>query len=197
MHSKSLIEDEELLRSLQKGSVDAFNILYREYSEEIAYKIRRLVKLELAVEEIHQDVFIRFWNHRDRLVSDTNIKAYLYTITKNLVVDFYRKSAKDKVIQQELIHYIQESYDHIEGLLFEKEGNELLNKIISELPVQRQKVYRMIKMEGKTYADAAAYFEVSLSTIKDHMAKSSQFIKTTLKEKYPDLLIYLIIASYF
>lgn len=197
MYDLPLRNADDMLSSLRSGDIEAFNTLYSRYSEIIAYKLKRLIKLSSVVEEIHQDVFIKFWNHREQIEDGTNIEAYLNTIARNLVIDFYRKAARDKEIQQELISYFEDSYEHIESLLFEKENDELLNKIISKLPIQRQRVYRMIKIEGKSYAEAASYFNVSLSTIKDHMAKSSQFVKNTIIAKYPDLLIFLIISTIF
>lgn len=197
MNFKPLSDDIYLLGLLKSGDESAFDVIYDTYAELLARKLETLVKLPDIVEEIHQDIFIRFWNHRNNIDDDTNIKAYLFTIARNLVIDFYRKAAKDRVLQLELREHIKWSYDHIEPLIHAKETSDLLEMIISQLPQRRQQVFRMIKIDGKSYAETAQYFGVSISTVKDHMARASRFIKSYLHTHHPDILFYIATAIVF
>ncbi|WP_159638863.1 RNA polymerase sigma factor [Sphingobacterium composti Ten et al. 2007 non Yoo et al. 2007] len=189
--------DRDILQAIKNGDKNSFDCLYHKYADILAYKINRLVKLPDAVQEIHQDVFIKFWSHRERIDSETNLKAYLFTIARNLVFDFYRKASKDQMLKSELISSIDFSYNHIDALIESKEAFEVLDSIIEELPTQRQKVFRLIKIEGKTYEEASQIFNVSTSTIKDHMAKSNVYIKHKIKSQYPELLLKSIISIIF
>lgn len=190
------IDERELLLRLRDGDHIAFRTIYDVYADVLIYKLHKLIKIDTAVEELHQDTFMRLWNARAHLDENTNLKAYLFTIARNLAIDFYRKAAKDKVLERQLALHIQLSYDHIEPLLQNKETRQLLDELIAQLPPQRQKVFRMIKVEGRSYEEASQHFGVSMSTIKDHMAKSSQFLKQQLSQNYPHitfaLLAYLI-----
>lgn len=188
-------EDKELLQGLRDGDSMAFDAVYSKYADLMAMKLHRLIKLPEVVEELHQDVFMRLWNHRAKLDEHTNIRAYLFTIARNLAIDFYRKAAKDKELEQQLVQHISLSYDHIEPLLQYKETQVLLEQLISTLPPKRQEVFRMIKLEGRSYEEASNHFGVSMSTIKDHMAKSADFLKIQLRENYPHITFGL--ATYF
>lgn len=192
-----LSEDAEVLRLLKNGDSEAFDVIYDTYADLLASKLHKLVKLPNIVEELHQDVFIRFWNQRDTIDLNTNIKAYLLTIARNLIIDFYRKSAKDKALQIELAHHVEWSYNHIETFLSEKETRMIVEDIITKLPQQRQKVFRMVKIEGKSYAETADYFNVSLSTVKDHMAKSSDFVKQYVRDNHPEIFLFVAITIIF
>lgn len=187
-------DERELLQKLRDGDSSAFEQVYNLYAGPLAYKIHKLIKIQAVVEELHQDSFLRLWNSRKSLTEGTNLKAYLFTIAQNLSIDFYRKASKDKELEKQLAVHINLSYDHIEPLLSYKETSTILEQLISLLPPQRQKVFRLIKLEGKSYEEASVYFGVSISTIKDHMAKSSDFLKGKLSENYPHLLF--TIASY-
>lgn len=191
------IDETELLRRLREGDRVAFQMVYDRYADLLAYKLHKLIKLDAAVEELHQDVFVRLWNARGQLDEDVNIKAYLYTIAKNLSIDFYRKAAKNKELERQLALHIQLSYDHIEPLLNSKETKEVLEKLIAQLPPQRQKVFRMVRIDGKTYEETSQHFGVSVSTVKDHMAKSTQFLKQQLVENYPHIAFGLMAFSVF
>jgi RNA polymerase sigma-70 factor (family 1) len=190
------IDERKLLLQLRDGDHIAFRAIYDVYTDVLVYKLHKLIKIEAVVEELHQDTFMRLWNARTQLDENTNLKAYLFTIARNLAIDFYRKAARDKALERQLTLHIQLSYDHIEPLLQNKETVQLLDELIAQLPPQRQKVYRMIKVDGKSYQEASQHFGVSMSTIKDHMAKSSHFLKQQLSQDYPHitfgLLAYLI-----
>ncbi len=189
-------DEEELLNQLRQGDHAAFSAIYDLYADTLVYKLHKLIKIDTIVEELHQDTFMRLWNAREQLQENTQLKAFLFTIARNLAIDFYRKAAKDKELQRNLALHIQLDYDHIEPLLQQKETLLLLEELISKLPPQRQKIFRLIKMEGKSYEEAARHFDVSMSTIKDHMARSSQFLKQQLSQNYPHitfgLLAYII-----
>lgn len=189
------LDEKELLLRMQNGDTLAFDAIYRAYGEMIALRLQRLIKLPEHVEELHQDVFVRLWNHRLQLNPSTSIKAYLFTIARNLAIDFYRKTAKSKELEGQLLRHISLSYHHIDMLLNYKETQQIIEDVISKLPERRQEVFRMIKLEGRSYKEASHYFGVSMSTIKDHMEKSSAFLKTQLRVKYPDI-IFGIIAQF-
>lgn len=184
--------DLELLRMLQDGVEMAFDIIYDRYAGLLYSKLRKLVKLEIIIEEIHQDIFVRFWNSRSNLTADTNIQAYLFTITRNLVIDFYRKAAREKALQKQLLHHIESHYHHIEPILAYKETAQILEQLIRLLPPQRQTIFRMVKVEGKSYPEVAALCGISINTVKDHMKKSSHFIKSQMSKEFPHLLLSII-----
>ncbi|HEX7757159.1 MAG TPA: sigma-70 family RNA polymerase sigma factor [Niabella sp.] len=191
------INESELLKRLREGDARAFEQVYQLYAAMLAYKLHKLVKIPAVVEELHQDIFLKLWNSRSNLAATTNLKAYLFTIARNTAIDFYRKASKDKELEKQLVYHMSKAYDHIEPLINSKETLAALDHLISLLPPQRQRVFRLIKLEGKSYEEASAFFGVSISTIKDHMAKSADFLKGQLSKKYPDLLFGLVISMLF
>lgn len=195
MQVRPIYSDQELLQRMQQGDALAFDLIYQRYAKKLLSKLYRLIKVETVIEEIHQDIFVRLWNARTNLTDDINLQAYLYTIARNLTINFYKKAARDKELDRQLELSMEIVYDHIEPLMDYKETAQILEQVISLLPPQRQKVFRMIKIEGKSYQETSEHFGVSLSTVKDHMAKSADFLKHHLKNNYSQVLIG-IIASY-
>ncbi|WP_176141079.1 RNA polymerase sigma factor [Sphingobacterium nematocida] len=191
------IDDTELVLGLKKGEPWAYEEVYDQYADTLTYKLYRLVKRTEIVEELLQDTFLKLWNGRKNLTNETNIKAYLLVIAKNLAIDFFHRASKDKELERQLLLHVRVSYDHIQPLLEEKETLEVLEKLISQLPPQRQRVFRLIKLEGKTYEEASQYFGVSISTIKDHMAKSAVFLRDEIAKNHPEILFSLLVTLVF
>lgn len=86
-----------------------------------------------------------------------------------------------------------EHYDELAEYLDFKETNHFLMVSIEKLPIQRQKVFKYIKLEGKSYEEAAVEFNVSLSTIKDHMTRALRFLREELSSLNPTLLFLALL----
>lgn len=193
---KKTSEDERaLLLRLREGEYLAFNALYDFYAATVLLKLKKLVHIPEIAEELHQDVFMQLWSQRETLPIDVPIRAILFTKAKSLVYNFYRKAARDKNLYEQLIRTSTALYNQLEEQLDFKEANEVLLNTVAKLPPQRQKVFYAIKIEGKSYEEAAAEFGVSTSTIKDHMTRALQFIRTELSGEYPAALFLILTTT--
>ena len=170
--------DEALCTELpgNNGSA-AFSTLYERYSERLYYNILGLVKDELAAEELLQDVFLRLWQKRDNLKIEKGFANYLFTMSRNSVMDFFRKVKRDQKLYARLKAVATEHYTHIEEALLQKENQGILQEAIEQLSPMRKRVFELCKLDGLSYQEVADRLDISLSTVKDHMAKARQGIR--------------------
>lgn len=194
---KALPNDDEkaLLQRLREGDYAAFDAIYQSYARLVAYKLHKLVKIPEIVEELHQDIFLKVWAQRQHLGNEVSFKPYLLRMAGNASIDFFRKAAKDRKLEEQLMAQLSELYDQFEERIDFSEADQTVRQVIAKLPPQRQKVFILCKLEGKSYEYAAEHFGVSLSTIKDHMAKSMQFLRQELIDKYPSIVLLLLATA--
>lgn len=192
----SAIEEKGLLEKIKLGDTLAFEQLYNRYERRIFYNLLKLVRIKEVAAELHQDVFLRLWLNRGQLDPGRPLMAYLRQIAKNLAIDFYRKASRDQLLQEQLIQTMTELHDPVNDYIENKEIHDALERAISKLPAQRQQVFRLIKMENKSYEYAANHFGVSLSTIKDHMAKASRTLKEDLFTAESGVMMIALISAF-
>lgn len=77
------ISSQQLIKNIRQGDVAAFEILYKEYYIYLCLISEHIVKNPSDAEEIVSDVFIRFWNIREKIEITTSIKAYLIKAVYN------------------------------------------------------------------------------------------------------------------
>lgn len=184
-------DDKELLLLLKSGDEAAFEKIYKLCSPRLFGNIYRMVKSESAAQEILQETFIKIWNNHSIIDPERSFRSYLFKIAENNVYDFFRKVARDKKIQAQLAAVATEHYDHIEELLLKKENALMLQKAIDSLPPQRQQVFRLCKLEGKSYDEVSGQLGISLSTISDHIVKANKAVREYLLENM-DITIIII-----
>jgi len=184
----------ELLKRLQLGDQLAFEALYQNYSKEIYRKLVKMVKNVTLAEELTQDVFVKIWNKREVIAIDQPFRYYLLTLTNNIVNDFYRKVARDRKLQDEIIAASTELYNPTEDHIYYKESKELMDEAIDSLPPQQKLVFQMCKMEGKSYDEVSKLLGISTSTISNHIVKGTKSIKIYFFNQKKG---FLLVAMYF
>ena len=180
-----------LLSELKNGNEKAFEQIYHLYSPRLYGNIFKMLKSETETSEILQDVFIKIWDNRQNIDPDKSFRSYLFRIAENRVYDFFRKAARDREMQARLLAAATMEYEHIESAIFTKENSAILEKAISNLPPQRQKVFRLCKLEGKSYEEVGQLLGISASTISDHIVKATKSVKEYFFSN-PELLIVII-----
>ena len=69
----------------------AFKALFYRYYEPLFRFVARRLPAGEAPQDVVQDVFARLWQRRAAIKEDQPLKAYLYRIANNLLIDHYRK----------------------------------------------------------------------------------------------------------
>lgn len=172
------IDDESrLLDALRLGDAVAFEALYHHYSKPVFRKLVNMIKHIPLAEELTQDVFVKIWDKRAIIDMEKPFLFYLLTVANHTVSDFYRKAARVNRLQQEIISASAELYNPIEEQLFYKESRDILEKAIENLPTQQRLVFRLCKIDGKSYEEVSQLLQISTSTVSNHIVKATKSIK--------------------
>lgn len=169
------IDERKLLLLLRDGDGKAFESLYMRYAEKLSAQLFRLLKSWDEVEEALQQLFVKVWESRENIDSEKSFQAYLYRIASNIANDYYRKLSKDKKLATSVLQQITLLY-HPEQLTAQIQVDEELMHTIEKLPPQRKTVFKLCKLEGKSYAEVSRILSISEATIGDHIAKANRFI---------------------
>lgn len=177
MDTPALQNEQEILAGLIDGSEKCFTIIYRHYSPRLYYKLLKLVKSDVLARDILQDVFLAVWKCRSQVDIEKSFRSYLFRIVANKTYDIYRKSSKDKKLQKQLITNSPVQVGSIEADINSKEITCLLNRAIESLPTKRKIIFKLCKLDGKSYDEISRQLGISASTVTDHIVKANLFIR--------------------
>lgn len=198
MFPDNLQDKEELkyLEALKDGHQYAFDFIYARYSKLLLPKLQRMVKLNEIVDELLQDVFLKVWINRAEIDLQKSFKGWIFTIAQHTVYGYFRKLALDVKMQRHLLETFAEFYDQTEDYIFNKERVELLNQAIEKLPAQRKEIFRLCRIEGKTYQEAADILSLSPSTVSNQLVSATKYIKRYVFFHAQEFIVFCI-AAYF
>jgi len=188
----------ELFRRISEGDTDAFTILFRQYFEPLKWNAAKLLKSDFWAEEVVQDVFTQLWSGRERLAEVQSPDAYLFRITANRCFDRIRRQALEVKIQYLITHVIrpeatsnqQNSYDLN---VIEK----LIREAVDQLPAQQKLVFELQRNKELSYQEIADQLRISRNTVRNHMVKALQAIRTHLASKGEFFLLLFSVWYHF
>ncbi|PPL04383.1 RNA polymerase sigma factor [Parapedobacter indicus] len=185
-----------LLSQLRDGSECAFEQLYHMHSNMLLANIRSLVKDREVSCDILQDLYVKVWEYRHSIDPSKSYEAFLFTMARNLVYDYLRKTARDRKKRVELLNVVLESYPHVEEYMMAKEQEGLLVNAVNQLPEQCRKVYTLSKLEGKSHQEISHMLCISLATVNNHMVNANRKVRSfLLHHKEVSLMILLYVVS--
>jgi len=186
------IGEKAVLSQLRDGSYEAFEYIYHRYKLRLAASMLRLLKSTDLVDDLLQELFVRLWEHRESINPEQPIKAYLFRIAENLVYDTFRRLSKDRRLQDQLFHAMEEIGADIEKQFFMQEDRQAIEAVIAMLPPKRRQVFTLCKLESKSYEEVSSLLNISLSTVNDHIYKANQFLKQHLADHMVSLFSIVI-----
>jgi len=198
MSEEHLLDNEEVryLDGLKNGQRSAFDFIYKKYSKPLLSRLQRMVKSPEIVDELLQDIFLKVWTNRGDIDLDKSFKGWIFTIAQTTVFTYYRKLALDKKMQKHLLEVFVEFYEQTEDYIFNKERTQLLSSAIEQLPPQRKEIFKLCRIEGKSYQEAAELLSISPSTVSNQLVSATKSVKRYVFFHCQEFLLFCI-AAYF
>ena len=111
------LEETVLLKDLASGDSKAFDEVYHHYRGEISRYVFKFVKSTEHTEDLCQEIFLKVWEKRETLANLQSFRAYLFTVSKNRVLDFLRHAATERSVREEVIRASLQHVSHVEEAL--------------------------------------------------------------------------------
>jgi RNA polymerase sigma-70 factor (family 1) len=179
--SKSL-SDSDLVFKIRTGDRHAFASFYDRYHVYIYHLSLKFLKSPELAEEAVQDVFLKVWEHRTALDPERSVRGYLLACCRNHLINLLAKKGPEfQSIDHDECEEIADYYNPIDKIIL-ADYTELAEKGISTLPPQRQKVFRMYRLENRSLEEIASELGTTKGTVKDHLLKATRHLRLYLKE---------------
>ena len=178
MGKLSDISDINLCREIKAGNKEALKELYFRYYDPLYQFIwQRLYSTEHA-KDFMQEIFTRIWQNKENIDKITSIKAYLFRMANNMIIDYIRKKSVRNTYMLEQIQSINQTQDDSTS-----EIQEALLVAINKLPDKLQVAIKLNRYQGLTYAEIAEVCNVSIKTIEKRISKALQILRNELKKE--------------
>lgn len=144
-----------------------------------------LTKNSEDAKDLYQETAYRALSNRDKFQPDTNFKAWMFTIMKNIFINNYRKKIKANTVLDTTDNqfYLNAGSHAIpngaEGGIMLKELNGMV-----EILDESIKVPFLMHFEGYKYQEIADHLELPLGTVKSRIFFARKELKERILSQY-------------
>ena len=165
------------------------NIL-NEYLKSVYNYAYRIAGNKNDAEDITQETFIKIWKNFKKINENKNLKAWIFAIARNTIIDHLRKrknisfSQLDEQDNEDEKNYFSENIVDVEPLpdeIFErKELKEELKEALAKIRPDFREIILLHYVEDLTFEEIAKIVEKPLNTVKSHHRRSLSEIRKLL-----------------
>ena len=153
--------------------------IYTEYRKKVISYIRSHVYNSSDVEDLCEDVFIKAFSASDSYKSSkASIGTWLYSITKNTVIDYYRRTRQIEEIPEEL-----SDDSSTENEILNADMLEELAVALEKLPSELTDIVVLHYYDNMTLTEIAATLKLSYGMVKIRHNKALALLRSTLERK--------------
>jgi len=153
-------------------------------------------------EDIVQDLFVKIWEQRRELLTETSIRYYLFTAVRNNCITWLRREKQQIILpfsdDQAMDLAADEQYPVDGGPAktrtpskTEVDEMTLLEEAIDRLPPKCREVFLLSRFSKLSYKEIAASLDISPKTVENQLSKALRLLRACLKANGVGLALIL------
>ncbi len=174
-----------LLTRVAMADRKAFAALYSATSAKLFGICLRILKDRALAEDALQDVYVKIWRRADAYrPGRVQPMTWLITIARNHAIDQLRKrraAATDNADPDETrIDRLEAPEPGPAEQLLQKDEGAQIDACLNELAPDKADAVRLAYLQGATYAELAAHYDVPLNTMRTWLRRSLLALRACL-----------------
>jgi RNA polymerase sigma-70 factor, ECF subfamily len=180
--------DLELVKRVQQGDKNAFNLLVAKYQNKIAGLISRYVSNQGDIADVAQEAFIKAYRALPNFRGDSAFYTWLYRIavncSKNYLVAQGRKPPANDIDAEEAEFYDGaeqlRSNASPENLILSDEIKSVIYSTIDNLPEDLKTAITLREIEGMSYEEIAVIMDCPVGTVRSRIFRAREAIENNI-----------------
>jgi RNA polymerase sigma factor (sigma-70 family) len=156
--------------------------------------IRRRVKTVEDAEDLVQDVLVQYVSRWDAAEPIEQVTAWLFTVARNKIIDWYRKRKPDTRLQTAeedehgagLLDILPSEHGNPEQLLDRREFREAFASALADLPKMQREVFIQSEFEQRSFKELSAQMGIPMNTLLSHKHRAVVALRDKLRNFYDD-----------
>lgn len=181
------VSDEELVRRVQQGNMEAFEELVRRYERKVYNITYRLLGNEQDATEALQDTFLRAYRFLPKFGFKSSFYTWLYRIATNVSLTRLRRRKNVEVVSldapvpdtDDLKFDLPDTGRTPEEVFAQKRLREKLDQAVRELPEEYRKVVVLRDLQGLSNEEVSRILKLSVPAVKSRLHRA----RLALREK--------------
>ncbi|MCR4323239.1 MAG: RNA polymerase sigma factor [Candidatus Azambacteria bacterium] len=160
-----------------------FMALYDQYSDAIfRFTLFKVSNKETAW-DLTQECFFKTWQHLSKdKKAITNTKAFLYTVARNLVIDYWRSKEKHATVDIEAASYVIDDGNDVHHEAVLQDEARYLLRLLKNIPEESREILTLRYTDGLSFEEIAVITGKSNVAIRVHTHRALKKLRSYMKD---------------
>ena len=179
--SKDTTSDVQVIERVRRSDHGAFRLLFEKYQPILFRNLLYTLHDGDAAHDIVKETFVRVWSRRYSLQPNLPFLAYLFRISRNLVMDSARHSTVRKKFEADVPPILLPTAQNPEELLQRTMLEEELAKVVgTKLPAKCREIFLLSRMEGMSNTEISQHLGISVKTVENQITRGLKILRRHL-----------------
>lgn len=151
--------------------------IWRTYHKQLLSFIRKRVSDSALAEDLLQEVFIKIHNNIDTLQEGKKIKAWLFQITRNVIIDHYRRCENHEDADIQVLEMEDENDANAMADI-----QTCIVPMIKSLPEDYRDALLLSELNGLSQKELSEKLHISYSAAKSRVQRGRNLLKEALSK---------------
>ena len=157
--------------------------IIRNYMDGLILYLNSIVRNIHTAEDLAEDTFVLLGTKKPRDKGKGSFRTWLYTIGRNLAVDYLRKNSKKAEMSVDDIPEIEADEECLEITYIREERKIAVHRAMKGLKDEYRQILWLIYFEGFTNKEAAAVMRKSVHSIETLAYRARRSLKSQLEKE--------------
>ncbi len=165
-----IVNDQELVKQLQAGSLDALGELYDRYRQLVFRTALAITGDQEAASDLLQDVFLRLFRFADRIDLGRPLQPWLYRMTANLAYTWLKRDRRWFRPLENLADWLAGSTRNLTHEAVELMDDwARLQRAVASLPLSQRMVVVLYYLDDLSLQEISEILEIPVGTVKSRL----------------------------
>ena len=177
-------------RRFLAGDDDGIVEIIRDYKDGFILFLNRYVNNIHIAEELAEDTFFRLVTRKPRFISNHSFKTWLYTIGRNIAVNYIKRADRVADIPIEALESLYTDEYSLERTYLQEEKKIVVHRALSKIKAEYSQVLYLKFFEDLSNEQIAVVMRKSKRQIENLVYQAKQSLKSELNKEgfgYEDL----------
>jgi RNA polymerase sigma-70 factor (ECF subfamily) len=191
------INSDKLMDDFRACKKIAFEAVYKEFFSVIYAFCFKLVQDKEEAKDIATETFIKLFRLYDRFETLGNMRAFLYTTSRNACMDYFRTEKKRAqtnlyLVKEQSIDESTRVNDELDNLYY-----KALKNHINNLPRRQKQAIEMLFWEKMDYREAASQMDISVKSLYRIRTRAISVLRNSLlSQKLQESAVFIFFLFY-
>ena len=157
--------------------------IIKEYKDGLIFYLNSFVGNLSVAEELCEDTFVLLGTKKPKDKGTGSFKTWLYTIGRNIAVDYLRKQRRKNETPLETVFGLSDDEQAFEDEFIKEEHNKTLYSAMKKLKAEYRQVLWLIYFEDFSHKEVSSVMKKSVHSVETLAYRARNALKTELEKE--------------